>query len=138
MKIKINQQTKLKDIQTEFQKSFPNLSLEFYAHVHQEEEGSKKKDTLDKDLTIHEISPNIPDASLDIKGNMPVADLEAELAEILGFGAQVFRKSGNVWLQTTATDHLTLDEQNLKAKERETLGENDEEIPDAMDRQELE
>ena len=36
----------------------------------------------------------------------------ATFGEVYGLGVQVFRKSGNVWLETTVTDSWTLKEQN--------------------------
>ena len=69
---------------------------------------------------------------------MKVAELENAFAKSFGFAVQVFRKSGNVWLQTTATDDWTLEEQNLKATEIEKQTALEKNIIDANDRQELE
>jgi hypothetical protein len=47
---------------------------------------------------------------------MTVADLEFRLEKEYGLHIQVFRKSGNIWLETTATDNWTLDRQNQEGK----------------------
>lgn len=67
---------------------------------------------------------------------MKVSELESVFTETFGLSVQVFRKLGNVWLQTTTTDNWTLAEQNQKASEKE--GAPEENIIDSMDRQELE
>ena len=41
--------------------------------------------------------------------------LESEF-EKLGINIQLFRKSGNVWLQTTTTDHWSIAQQNKEAE----------------------
>ena len=137
MKLTITDKKKLSEIQNEFQKAFPYLKIEFYKHLHDEGEGSKKNDTADNTKTIFEIKNEKVDASINVKGDLTVTEFEPAIAEVFKMGAQVFRKSGDIWLQTTATDHLTLDEQNQKAIDWFESDEEDE-IIDAMDRQDLE
>ena len=48
---------------------------------------------------------------------MKVAELENDFSGQFGLQVQVFRKSGEVWLQTTKTDNWTLIEQNQAALE---------------------
>ncbi len=45
---------------------------------------------------------------------MKVRTLENVFYETYGLKVQVFRLSGNIWLQTTSTDEWTLHEQNRK------------------------
>ena len=47
---------------------------------------------------------------------MTVSDLEQKFAELFGLSVQVFRKSANVWLETTVTDGWTLEEQNRQGE----------------------
>ena len=76
--------------------------------------------------------------TININGLMKVAELESAFFVTFGLAVQVFRKSGKVWLQTTATDDWTLEEQNLKATEIENQTAPKKNIIDAGDRQELE
>jgi hypothetical protein len=46
-----------------------------------------------------------------------VSELEQQFQDIFEISAQVFRKNGDYWLQTTATDSWTLGEQNSRARE---------------------
>jgi hypothetical protein len=52
---------------------------------------------------------------------MTVAELERLFVENFGLNAQVFRRSGTLWLQTSATDNWTLAEQNRKGGHSEQL-----------------
>jgi hypothetical protein len=46
-----------------------------------------------------------------------VHELETLFQNRLGLYIQVFRKSGKVWLETTATDDWSLFKQNMEGKE---------------------
>jgi hypothetical protein len=136
MEIVIDKNKKIVSIQQEFQKRFPFLKIEFYKTVHSQGEGSPKENTLSSGLTIGEVQKKDASGTIKIQGLMTVAELEKAFTETFGLAVQVFRKSGNIWLQTTVTDNWTLAEQNQKAMEKhDTLTEN---TIDPMDRQELE
>ena len=110
----ITDDKKLKDIQVEFSKNFPHLKIEFYARRHAPGEGSPLAAQLNAEKTVGEIRSVHSEGDLSINGLQQVRTLEQHLLEKYGLNAQVFRKSGNLWLQTSATDHWTLTEQNLK------------------------
>ncbi|MCG3165086.1 MAG: hypothetical protein POELPBGB_00847 [Bacteroidia bacterium] len=117
MEIIINKNEKLKDIQQQFSEHYPFLKIEFYNTSHTEGEGSKPKTQLDSNLTIAEAQKNTKEGLLHIRSSIKVSELESDMAEQFGLQVQVFRKSGNVWLQTTKTDDWTLAEQNTAAEE---------------------
>lgn len=117
MEIIINKNEKLKDIQQQFQEHYPFLKIEFYKKAHEEGQGSAPKTHLDNNLTIGEVQKTNKEGLLHIRAITKVAELENDLVEQFGLSAQVFRKSGNVWLQTTKTDDWTLAEQNAAAAE---------------------
>lgn len=136
MEIHINKGKTINSIQEEFQKHFPYLKIEFYNHAHSQGEGSLKKNTLNSNLTIEAVQKRELSDTIKINGLTKVGDLESTFAKNFGLSVQVFRKSGKLWLQTTATDNWTLAEQNQIAAEKYDT--NEEPMPDHMDRQELE
>ncbi len=117
MEIIINKNEKLKDIQQQFQEHYPFLKIEFFKKSHEEGEGSKPKTQLDSNLIIGEVQKTNKEGLLHIRAITKVSELEHDLSEQFGLSVQVFRKSGNVWLQTTKTDDWTLAEQNQAAAE---------------------
>jgi hypothetical protein len=110
----ITDEKKLRDIQREFKKQFSHLKIVFYDAEHGHGEGSRKQTALDPELTVGEVRSKKVEGDFEIKGSQAVGALEQALYDRYGLNAQVFRKSGNLWLQTTRTDSWTLDEQNRK------------------------
>ncbi len=113
----ITNSSRLMDIQKEFNAKFPYLKLEFYAKHHDVGEGSPNKLKLDPHMTIGEFRANNTSGDLSINGHLKVSTLESNFFEQFGLNVQVFRKSGSIWLQTTATDEWTLAKQNTKGEE---------------------
>ena len=63
---------------------------------------------------------SIPDADVEISEDMKVSDLEKLFKDNFKLAVQVFRKSGNLWLETTMTDNWTLLQQNNHVRELST------------------
>ncbi len=108
----ISDSKKISEIQSEFNAKFQNLKIEFYTKQHEAGEGNTEKTQIDANKTIGEIRTVQSSGELSINAHQKVSTLEGRLKEDYGLNAQVFRKSGNIWLQTTSTDHWTLSEQN--------------------------
>lgn len=106
----------IQEIQKEFNQKFPFLKIEFYKKAHSAKEGSPDSQKWDSDKTIKVIREIHNTGDLSIKGDQKISELEANLLEQYGLNAQVFYKSGNLWLQTTATDEWTLKQQNDRAE----------------------
>lgn len=120
MKIVVNKNKKLRTIQEEFQKSFPFLKLEFYSNTHKNAEGSTKKSTLNNNLTVGETPKFYEDGIINIEKTMKVCELEKAFSDTFGLNVQVFRKSNDMWLQTTITDNWSLEKQNRSGMEMNT------------------
>jgi hypothetical protein len=117
----IDNSKKIMDLQMEFHKKFPYLRLEFYTGSHKVGETSPAKTKLNGELLIDEVRTIHMEGDLFIREDMSVSDLEQMFLGKYGLNAQVFRHSGNLWLQTSATDHWTLAEQNRKGGHSEEL-----------------
>lgn len=108
------------DIQHEFNEAYPFLKLEFFtkkAIAHSDYSAGQRIQTVKK---IGDIQLVITDGTIEIEGKMKVKDLEKKLKDDFGLGVQVFRKSGNLWLETTMTDNWSLDQQNNHGRELST------------------
>ena len=55
--------------------------------------------------------------TITITPQMTVANLEQNMNDVFGLSVQVFRKSGNAWLETSVTDNWTLEQQNNQGEE---------------------
>ncbi len=104
----------IKVIQEEFNRMFPGLKIEFYTIPHSSKSGTPEKFHIKSSVRLKEIFPDVATKEVAVSASMTVTELEQKIQNTLRVGAQIFRKSGNVWLQTITTDNLTLDEQNKK------------------------
>lgn len=115
MDIRIAPELKLQSVQEQFQKRFPFLRIEFFKG----KPGSNvtPANRLDASKTFAESGIGKVSGQLHITGLTTVRELERRIMEEFGIHAEVFRKSGKIWLRTSATDSWTLDEQNTEARE---------------------
>ena len=120
MKITINDDRKIFAIQEEFGKQFPYLKLEFFSKPHKSGGESSRKHIKSSRKTLGECRTIHNTGEITITPQMTVNELEQRFADVYGLGVQVFRKSINVWLETTVTDGWSLEEQN---KQGESLNE---------------
>lgn len=112
--IKIDKPVKVSEIKRAFNSEFPFLKIEFFKKKHKELQGSLKKDVITDDFTI---APPGNAHDIIISEDMLVSEFEKQFSDKLKLSAQVFRKSGGSWLETTFTDSWTLKKQNEEGLE---------------------
>jgi hypothetical protein len=105
----------LKTIKSAFNEKFPHLRIEFFSTGHKEGQGSSQQAIYDDHLRLADIRKEGMMGEISIHGNLKTSSLEKMFQDQVGVAVQVYRKSGNVWLQTTATDDWTLSEQEKEA-----------------------
>ena len=115
--ITITDDKTIEEVQRAFQDHFPYLKLEFYAEEHIPGQGTPDAVKINVETTIGEAREDNSEGNVSIHGNQKVSTLESVFHDVYGLNVQVFRRSGNLWLQTTTTDSWTLSEQNETAKE---------------------
>jgi hypothetical protein len=115
--IQITDEKTIERVQQEFREQFPYLKIEFYEAEHSTGQGSPEALRVHVEKTIGEVRLKHENGHLNIRGNLKVSALEQAFHDTFGLNVQVFRKSGSLWLQTTATDDWTLREQNETAKD---------------------
>ena len=108
-------------IQEEFHAAFPFLKIEFFARSHKPGKASAKSLMKSGDKTLGECRL-LHEGQLSITPSMTVTDLEQQFREMYGLNVQVFRKSGQVWLETSVTDGWTLDMQNQQGEALSNMG----------------
>lgn len=117
MNIHIADDLSIRDIQKTFSEKFPYLKLEFFSRPHQSGKGSEKKYMRSNDAMLRDFRLIHSDGDLTIMDNMSVNEVEGLFREHFGLYVQVFRRSGRLWLETTATDNWTLKVQNEQGQE---------------------
>ncbi len=125
MKLQINQETKIKDVQKTFSGVYPFLKIEFYKNPHAEKKLSADEDKISADETLSEVGNFKKPETIDINKHRTVASLESEFYEKLGVAAQVSRRTGTIWIETSLTDERSLGLQNKQGKMASMLPEED-------------
>ena len=115
--IKITDSKKISSLQEEFHEMFPFLKLEFFHHKHNSYQDSLKKTILNLEITFKQCRKKQTESTPLLKENMKVTEIENLFQDIFGLSAQVFRKSGRSWIETTVTDDWTLKRQNDEGKD---------------------
>ena len=110
----------ISEVQKEFNALFPFLKLEFFRHKNYAEPDYSAQSIIPHNRKIAEGQAAITDGKIDITPDMKVIELENMLKKDFSLAAQVFRRSGNLWLETTMTDNWTLEQQNEHGKEIST------------------
>ena len=136
MELHINSDRYIWEIQQDFNQAFGYLKIEFFSKPHLVQQPSPAKKILSNQGRIMDLVTTNINSSIDIDENMSVADLEKIFSEQFGLSAQVFRRSGNIWLETTMTDGWSLKQQNEHGKEitigptktSSIIGPNDEDV----------
>ncbi len=117
MIIRITPETLLSEIQNEFSSYFTFLKLEFFSQPHVAGKGTKKEYMQSTSLAVKDINKKCNSGSVSINDDTVVSELEKQFKTDFGLNVQVFRKSGKIWLETTATDNWTLAYQNSQGQE---------------------
>lgn len=114
--MQIHNTKRLKELQEEFNNTFPYLKIEFFSEPHEEGEASDEKFLLKNQLTIGEIRSKNIAGFIPLNEDMPVGVFEKLFENSFDLNVQVYRKSHGKWLQTWASDVWTLGEQNRRGK----------------------
>ncbi|MBL7779341.1 MAG: hypothetical protein JNK66_13760 [Chitinophagales bacterium] len=135
MEIIINDTRVISDIQREFSSHFPFLKLEFFDTPHRENEALPKSKIFTTDKKLGSCRKKHNTGLLEILPQQKVRDLENSMWNNFGLSAQVFRKSGNLWIETSLTDSWTLEQQNREGYEMsDSKTRHKEDTPDLTDR----
>ncbi len=120
MLLKITSNRLISDIQKDFNEEFPFLKIVFFNKKSISSSDYSAKQIIPQNRKIDEIQMNAVDGNIEIDEEMKVNKLENIFKDQFNLAVQVFRKSGNLWLETTMTDNWTLQQQNNHGREIST------------------
>lgn len=116
MKIIIDDNSTLFEIQEEFTKMFPFLKIDFFLKNLTPTVLSAHKLLKSTGKTIADYSTNDEQTCIIITPQMTVSQLEQCFSSEYGISIKVYRNSWRVWLETTVTECWTLEEQNRQGE----------------------
>ncbi len=113
--LKIKKEIELSKIKEWFSTSFPNLKIEVFKEKHKDFKGNEAASLIKEDNIVVSLKDQTTESSFSLFEDYSTALVEHMFLAKLNINAQVYRKSGRVWLQTTTTDNWTLKEQMDRA-----------------------
>jgi hypothetical protein len=119
--INISPHTLIRDIQWEFNFFFPFLKIDFFRQAYSTRNKTGKFPCLSGELSIGAAYTKNKEAVITIDDITTMRALEKECAEQFGISVQIYRKLGNIWLETSRTDSWTMKQQNRSGLELFTL-----------------
>ena len=117
LELRIGPELTVAELQKQFNDAFPCLKLVFFRKKHEAYEGSAVEDMIkDPNASLGALSTKVKEAVLLIEPTMPTWQLERLFEAEHGLHVQLFRQSGNLWLETSRTDDLSIEQQNAKGE----------------------
>jgi hypothetical protein len=117
MQLQISPGRLISEVQAEFNQAFPYLKIEFFKNSSKGDRMFSADRILRQNLPVSKGQLNKVEGVIDVDPKMTVRQLEKTLQDRFNLLVQVFRRSGNVWLETTMTDDWTLIHQNNHGRE---------------------
>ena len=112
MELKVSRKTTIKELKRQFSKKFSFLKLEFFYQPHDPEEGSALRQKIADNELLSNITPIENEEFFRFQPSITVAEFEQRMQKEFSLPVQVFRKAGDIWLETIQTDSLSLEKQN--------------------------
>ncbi len=116
MKLHIDEESQIRNIQNEFNEVYPFLKIEFFKDSFTKNKHSQKAEKINHAEKVKLVGRLNGHHTIDISKQRTVAQLEEDFKEFLGLKAEVYRKSGNSWIETSLTDNWTLEQQNSEGE----------------------
>ncbi len=118
MKQVIKDDQTIEEVQEMFHHLFPFLKVVFFErHTNGLLKNKMNQPIIDRNKLLGGFRlDKIDNGELVIAGDIKVREFEQYIDSAYCLHAQVFRRSGNVWLETTVTSNWTLEEQNWQGQ----------------------
>ena len=122
MRLSVKEERLISEVQQDFSLTYPFLKIEFFKNGNTRRERYAFEKMIPHHLHVKDArSLNHGEGELDFDDKTTVLDLEKAFMDQFGLSVQVFRRSGNLWLETTITDNWTLKQQNDHGREISTI-----------------
>lgn len=111
MKLEFKADQAIGEFREAFNTLFPRLSIRLFTQPHAVGEGSHVSEQVEDDRKLGTWLKTKDRSTIEVRSEMTISEFE-NLLESHGLHAQVFRRSGNLWLETTQSDSWTLERAN--------------------------
>lgn len=112
MKILLQYNRTVEEIEHEFNSAYPFLKISFITKT----EGTDGEE-IEPSAELIEVSGVLKEGDISINSTDTVKEVEQKFEKQYGLPVHIFRKQKDVWMDTSITDDLTLQEQNTWGRE---------------------
>ncbi len=116
MELLISDKVQIADLQKKFSQEFPYLKVEFFSLAHVDHHGLPRSQMYASSLILGSCRKKHNEGHMTISQKDTVGAVEKAFWEQFGLTAEIFRKSGKIWIETTLSDAWTLERQNEEGK----------------------
>jgi hypothetical protein len=116
MQIDINSAVLVAEVQGLFSEAYPYLKIEFFEAV-ANVPGVRRRSGVPPETNLGKIRTKEVNGILEIDDSTTVTELEQVLTDRFGLESQVYRRAGNIWIETNITDMWTLEHQNEQGRQ---------------------
>ena len=113
MELNLFRSTSIENLKQQFVHYFSHLKLEVFSRPHACRNVSVMQQRLDDKLLLSQIKTFYHEGVFAFQPSMTVTSFKQGLRDKFGLSVLVLRKSGDQWQETTQTENLTLEKQNL-------------------------
>lgn len=117
VEILIDDSRTIEQVQNDFSEEYPFLKIEFLSSSAKGAASSARPEVLPKNKKLSSFREKHNSGSVSIEPNRTVRELLDTLDKEYGLRAQVYRKFGNMWIETGLTSHWSLSLQNTEGYE---------------------
>lgn len=116
MELQVNNKITISELQRQFSKEFPYLKIEFFDIPHSSPNKLSKAHLFPPNRLLGVCRKLRNEGIIKISPDDTVEKLETIFWNEFGLSAEVFRRSGNVWIETSLSNSWTLKLQNEEGK----------------------
>lgn len=117
MKIQILDENTIQEVQEAFNRFYPFLRIEFFNKPQVKNELNSNSGLISANKKVGAVRKIQQSGYLSVDPERTVLEIEEELKHKFGLNAQIFRKSGSLWIETSLTDAWSLKLQNDEGRE---------------------
>ena len=111
MEVLIENGIRIGEIRKNFSRFYPYLKIELFKTM--VTNGNIHKDKLGDDFQLVQKNP----FTISVSKNRTIASIKKDFLEYANLIVKVLRKSGNVWVEISHTDHWPLEQQNSEGEQ---------------------
>jgi hypothetical protein len=116
MNLHIDHESQISNIQNKFTEVYPFLKIEFFKDSFIKKRLSQKAEKINPAEKVKLVGHLNGYNKIDIGKQRTVAQLAEDFRELFGLNVQLYRKLGNLWIETCLTDDWTLEQQNREGE----------------------